>query len=148
MGGLRLAGYYAVGDAFHIGGWFGFGVGDFQVCLGEWGCDEGNENRLVMGGLAMRFGGRVGNVVWLGGALDFGGYGSDAEDSDDSTAGIVLSPRLDLDIMLVQTAFKMALSLGAGATIVPYGEGTVYGTDGTVNYIVVPQILVGLALGG
>jgi len=142
MPGFRLAGYGVVSESFHIGGYWTFFKADFEVDPDDgdspWWGDGGDLNVFMnMLGLTMKFGTRLHERIWLGGATDIGlliskgeidGWGNDLEMKP--MVGPVIFPRIDLDIMIVDTGgFKLAFTAAFGLFVTPFSGGHPYDSD-------------------
>jgi hypothetical protein len=154
MGGMGLGGYYCFGEAFQLGGFFLYEVGRGE--LNAFGSEYKADLSLLGGGISLKVGGLVGDRVWLGGQLDFGG-GYSSFDRDDSTeeitaSGLLLAPRFVVDVLAVDTgAFKLGIATSAGLLVVPWASVDLpsffSGATGTA-WVVTPALYVGVMLGG
>jgi len=167
MPGFRLAGYGVVSEGFHIGGYWTFFKADMEVDP-----DDGEKYDINafqnMFGLTMKFGARLHERVWFGGATDIGLLITKAEVDvffeDDlemkPMLGLVLYPRVDLDVLIVDTgAFRLAFTAALGVFVSPISGGHPYDADDFEDYVpdgdevkfrfwwVSPTLMLGLSLG-
>jgi len=160
--GIRFAGYGALGESFHLGGYFAIRAGegtlepDNDVARAMYFEREADSDVKTWGvGVALKAGGRVAERVWLGGGLDAGAHFfliEDWDDADNDTfVGLELFPRIALDIVLVDRAgVRLAIPISAGALIAPIA--VVEAEEDSPRTIVrmwqvAPAATVGLALG-
>jgi hypothetical protein len=139
--GFRIAGYGVLSESFHIGGYWTFFKADMTVDPDHGESMDVNvfENML---GLTMKFGARLNERIWLGGATDVGVLFSKGEVSDwgedlemKATAGLVLFPRVDLDVLIVDTgAFRLAFTAALGLFVSPINGGHPYDTQDFEDY--------------
>jgi hypothetical protein len=170
--GFRLAGYAALSESFHIGGAWLVLKTEIEVDP-DAGDDYDVEMVMNMLGLALKAGFRPAERIWLGGALDIGvlfckgeleiPFGSDLEMK--TMAGLALFPRLDLDVLLVDTgAFRLAFQASLGLLVSPIAGGHPYDNNDFDDYLddlgldgdeidvrfwwLSPVLMLGLAAGG
>lgn len=166
MPGIRIAGYGVVSEGFHIGGYWTFFKADMDIDPDE-GDDFDVNAFMNMFGLTLKFGARLHERVWLGGGTDIGlliskgeidGWGEDLEMKP--MVGLVLFPRLNLDVMIVDTgAFRLAFSAAFGLFVTPISGGHPYDADDFDDYVpdgdaikhrfwwLSPALMLGLSLG-
>ena len=101
-------------------------------------------------GVAMKAGGRIGESrVWIGAGLGIG-YNMTIADTSDNTLvfhGFEVVPQLSVDVLLLEKGrLKLALPIGVGASVVPFG---VMKSDQYIytHWNVRPTIQLGIAVG-
>ena len=136
-GGVYLAGYGAIVDEFHVGGYFAwFQAGD--PLYGE----------QVFGlGVSVSAGGRLGPRVRLGGVLDMGAHVALPEGAGIRT-GIQVFPRLQVDVLCLDGPIKLGIFVALGPLIAPWYRGDVSMDDRGTGWAVWAQTLIGMTLGG
>jgi hypothetical protein len=162
LAGVRLAGYAALAESFHLGGYFAIRSGEGRlepdnnvartIASGEQKSDMSTWGL----GAATKFGGSVSERVWIGGGVDVGLHFLKIDDwdytDDDTLLGLEIFAKVELDIMLVDTgSFRLALPIAAGAIISPIAVADPNHDDLEIHAVmwhVAPTMMVGLAAGG
>jgi hypothetical protein len=139
MPGFRIAGYGVLSESFHIGGYWTFFKADLEVDPDDSDLADSDVTAFMnMLGLTLKFGARLAERVWFGGAADVGLLIAKGEldilFADDlemkAMAGLVIWPRAVLDVLLVDTgAFRLAATAALGLFVVPIAGGHPYDTD-------------------
>jgi hypothetical protein len=160
--GARFAGYGALGESFHLGGYFAIRAGEGElepanrVARAMFLERDADSDVKTWGlGLALKAGGRVAERLWLGGGLDVGVHFfliEEWDDADNDTfVGLELFPRIALDIILVDRGgVRLAVPISVGAVVSPIAvvEPEEDDPQTTVRmWSVAPAATVGLALG-
>jgi hypothetical protein len=144
--GVHLSGYFAPSEHFHVGGFFSYGSGDGKMSEGNMSADF-DVSRLGAG-VALKVGGKLSSRVWLGLGMDAGIHVWDPPGDGESLHGLMLFPRLHLDVVAVDAGgFKMGLYAGLGPVIVPYAATEVAGKT-LWAWSVDMAVLLGLTFGG
>lgn len=161
--GARFAGYGALGESFHLGGYFAIRAGDGEikpkndVARAMFFERDADSSVKTWGlGLALKAGGRVAERVWLGGGVDAGIHFfmiEEWDDTDDDTFfGLELFPRVVIDIILVDSGgVRLAVPISAGAVISPISVAEPEENNPQTRvkmWHLAPAATVGLALGG
>jgi hypothetical protein len=147
MGGIHLAGYYAVSNVFHIGGYF-------SVMGGEGEIENTYESDLTLYsiGASMKVGGTAGQRLWIGAAFDLGGAFLDIDEADEVYKGVVIFPRFQMDILILGgSGFKLAAFWCLGPQIYPYLGGEIstgYGSIDIQAWVVQVTTMFGVTMGG
>jgi len=170
--GFRLAGYAVPSPKFHIGGYLALRVGEAKKLesdndTAESGDVWGSKTDILSTslGAAMKFGGQVGERVWVGGAIDIGinflkieEFEQNDEIFDQATLlGLELYPKICIDIIALDTGkFKLEIPISIGAIILPVAGRAIVEPDDDNNqtevkvriWNITPAITVGVAFGG
>ncbi|MBI5502352.1 MAG: hypothetical protein HY907_19060 [Deltaproteobacteria bacterium] len=151
-GGVHVAGYAVFTDFAHIGGYASFFRNTESF---EWASSPSDgfahDVSLVGFGVSMKFGGHVGQRVFLSGAFDFG-TNIAVSDLRGSTYGVQFFPRVSTDVLLLE---NFGMTVAIGPLIVPYAVGMLPQGDSPGDDLVDArcwalylQALVGFSFGG
>ena len=144
--GVHFSGYFAPSQHFHVGGFFSYGNSGGRMTDGNASFDF-DVSRLGAG-VALKVGGKLSSRVWLGLGMDAGIQVLDPPAEGESLHGLLLFPRLHLDVVAVDAGgFKMGLYAGIGPLIVPYAATDVMG-ETLWTWSVDVAMLLGLTFGG
>jgi hypothetical protein len=124
--GTRIAGLGVIRRRFHLGGFFSYLKDDLET---------------ISFGLSMKFGGQLGDRIFLSGVIDLGYQRMNVFN------GLILFPRAQIDILTIRAGgFKWAL-FGSLGTEVAYGRAKE--DSNSVHYCTIrPMVLLGTTFGG
>ncbi len=168
--GIRLAGYAAISESFHVGGAWTFLKPNIDVDPENNAIDDYDVDlALNMLSASLKFGGTLAERIWLGAVVDVGvlfakgevdnPFGGDLEMK--AMAGLALHPQAELDVLIVDTgAFRLAFHASLGLLVTPIAGGHPYDNEDFDDYVVdgddidvrfwwlSPVLMLGLAAGG
>jgi hypothetical protein len=164
---VRLAGYAAISESFHVGGAWTFLNPDLDVDPEDVD-DYDVDMAMNMLGASLKFGSALAERVWLGAAVDVGvlffkgevdnPFGGDLEMK--AMIGLALHPQAELDVLIVDTgSFRLAFLASLGLLAAPIAGGHPYDDDDFDEYVpegdeidvrfwwLSPMLMLGLAAG-